>query len=152
MESIGGGKGMSETGSENVSQAGSQHNESTESSKIVTTSSGASSGISGEFQPVSGDDTRGHEWSFNFNKAQNEVDLTISLNSPEMLLNMEHQYLNTTLTLDDINQLIIWLFQVKNTAKKAMEISTPIKQSVSNTSVKGGAPAGTPKLSAPIKR
>lgn len=128
---------MSETCSENVSKTGSQHNESTESSKIVSTSSGASSGISGELKSVSGDDTRGHEWSFNFNKAQNEVDLTISLNSPAMLLDMEHQYLDTTLTLDDINQLIIWLFQVKNTAKKAMETSTPIKQNAVSTTTKG---------------
>ena len=143
---------MSETGSENVSKTDSQHNESTEKSQIVSTSSGASSGISGEFKSVSGDDTRGHEWSFNFNKAQNEVDLTISLNSPAMLLDMDHQYLDTTLTLDDINQLIIWLFQVKNTAKKAMETSTSTNQNASSTTAKGGAPAGTAKLSAPTKR
>ncbi|WP_298769901.1 hypothetical protein [uncultured Shewanella sp.] len=140
---------MSEAGSEDVSKTDSQQHEN---SGMISTQGGASSGISGLFKAIPGDDNCGHQWSFNFNKAQNEVDFTVTLSSPAVLMDIDHQHLKTTLALDDINQLIMWLFQVKSIAKKAMEISNSTTQASVSAAAKGAAPAGAAQLSAPVKR
>ncbi|WP_299494676.1 hypothetical protein [uncultured Shewanella sp.] len=138
---------MSETGSEKANQSADKPEGKTqEAHDTVLQKSGAFSGVSGHFKSGCEDNVRGDQWAFNFNKAKNEVDLTVTLNSPSMLMEMGHQYLDTTLSLDDVNQLIRWLFQVKTTVKQAMN-----KASIKHETTKGGDQTEAPALSAPAK-
>ncbi len=89
-----------------------------------TKSIGVSSCISGDFEPIADDTSVGNKWSFSYNKSQNNITMGVNINTPAMLLDMTAQSLKSELLLDDINQLLHWLFQVKvviqqqNPAKK----------------------------------
>ncbi|MCL1126108.1 hypothetical protein [Shewanella surugensis] len=108
---------MSEASNDSVSKA---EGHSDDKSGVVPPKIGASSGISGAFKPLQGDLSHGNQWAFNFNKAQNEVNLSVSINTPTMLMDLHNQHLEARFTLDDINQLVVWLFQVKTATKQAI--------------------------------
>lgn len=140
---------MSETGSDNTSEsAGKTDNQSEDKSGLAQQKSGASSGISGAFKPLQGDVSHGNQWAFNFNKTQSEVSLSVSIHTPTMLMDIHNQHLEAKLTLDDINQLVVWLFQVKTATKQAMLKQNTSKSGTQSTSTSNAST----QVAAPKKR
>ncbi|WP_299011359.1 hypothetical protein [uncultured Shewanella sp.] len=81
---------------------------------------GVSSCVSGEFTPLKEETSSHHNtWAFCFNKNQNQISLNVTINTPTMLVDMSNQHLEAPLTLEDLNQLLVWLFQVKTSMQHA---------------------------------
>lgn len=80
---------------------------------------GVSSCVSGLFNPLKEDTSSGNTWAFCFNKNQNRISLDVTINTPTMLVDMSNQHLEAEFELDDINQLLMWLFQVKTSMQQA---------------------------------
>ncbi|WP_299494669.1 hypothetical protein [uncultured Shewanella sp.] len=80
---------------------------------------GVSSCVSGLFKPLKEDTSNGNTWAFCFNKIQNQISLNVTINTPTMLVDMNNQHLEAPLALEDLNQLLVWLFQVKTSMQAA---------------------------------
>jgi len=81
--------------------------------------------IGGKFDPVDADAQQQNKWSFRFNKNDTTASLRVDIATPGMLTDTAtSQPLVSDLTLDDINQLVNWLFQVKNNMKQNRDSST----------------------------
>ncbi|WP_274688535.1 hypothetical protein [Spartinivicinus poritis] len=58
-------------------------------------------------------DSANNKWSFCYNKKQNTISLAVNISTPPLLVDNTCQSLQSKLTIEDINQLIYWLCQVK---------------------------------------
>ena len=114
--------------------------DSTTTTSGTSTSLGLSSCMGGSFEPLKGDTSTGNQWSFCFDKTNNEVKPDVNINTPTMLVDINNQHLTTAFGIDDIQQLVIWLFQVKSTiqrhneANEASETTTTDDDSTTTTS------------------
>ncbi|MCL1126098.1 hypothetical protein [Shewanella surugensis] len=88
-------------------------------SDLDNTNIGVSSCVSGIFNPLKEDTSSGNTWAFCFNKNQNRISLNVTINTPAMLVDMSNQHLDAEFALGDINQLLVWLFQVKTSMQQA---------------------------------
>lgn len=89
-------------------------------SDLKNNTKGVSSCVSGVFKPLK-EETSSHNntWAFCFNKNQNQISLNVTINTPTMLVDMSNQHLEAPLALEDLNQLLVWLFQVKTSMQHA---------------------------------
>ena len=84
---------------------------------------GVSSCMGGTFMPLKGDTSSGNQWSFCYDKSNQKVSLDVTINTPTMLVDINNQRLKTEFNHEDIQQLVIWLFQVKSTMQQQAEQS-----------------------------
>lgn len=84
---------------------------------------GVSSCMGGTFIPLKGDTSSGNQWSFCYNKSSQKVSLDVTINTPTMLVDINNQRLKAEFNHEDIQQLVIWLFQVKSTMQQQLEQS-----------------------------
>ncbi|MFT4925143.1 MAG: hypothetical protein ACI8WB_001233 [Phenylobacterium sp.] len=77
---------------------------------------GLSSSINGSFQQTTSTAVE-QSWSLRHDKAQNAVCLAVSV-SAVAELSQPMQYFESTLGLDEINQLVNWLFQARKMIQK----------------------------------
>ena len=118
-----------------------QTNSNTGSSATSTSSSapgiGVSSCMGGTFMPLKGDTSSGNQWSFCYDKSNQKVSLDVTINTPTMLVDINNQRLKAEFTLEDIQQLVIWLFQVKSTMQQQAEQGDSDGASASSSSSSG---------------
>jgi len=74
---------------------------------------GVSSCINGAFDDLNGEPDESNKWSFSYSKSDDYVGLSVSVSTPPLLIDNNQQNLKSSLSADDITQLINWLFQVK---------------------------------------
>ena len=77
--------------------------------------------MGGTFMPLKGDTSSGNQWSFCFDKSNQKVSLDVTINTPTMLVDINNQRLKAEFNHEDIQQLVIWLFQVKSTMQQQIE-------------------------------
>lgn len=111
--------------------------DSTTSASSNSSSLGLSSCMGGKFDPLKGDTSNGNQWKFCFDKSNNEVHLDVTINTPTMLVDINNQHLTTSFGLEDIQQLVIWLFQVKSTIQRAEEEANDTEQSGGSSTADG---------------
>lgn len=79
---------------------------------------GMSSCMGGTFMPLKGDTSSGNQWSFCYDKSNQKVSLDVTINTPTMLVDINNQRLKAEFNHEDIQQLVIWLFQVKSSMQQ----------------------------------
>ncbi|WP_298769882.1 hypothetical protein [uncultured Shewanella sp.] len=88
-------------------------------SDLQNNTKGVSSCVSGVFKPLKEETSSHNTWAFCFNKNQNLISVNVTINTPTMLVDMSNQHLEAPLALEDLNQLLVWLFQVKTSMQQA---------------------------------
>lgn len=87
---------------------------SEQTNKSSSASIGLSSCMGGTFTPLPGDTSAGNQWSLCFDKKNQSVTLGVTINTPTMLVDINNQHLTSEFGIEDIQQLVVWLFQVKS--------------------------------------
>ncbi len=84
---------------------------------------GVSSCISGNFSVLNNQPDESSRWSFCYNKSENSACMSVFVSTPPLIIDNSLQHLESDLSVDDINQLITWLYQVKNQMSQAQNKS-----------------------------
>lgn len=83
-------------------------------SQNTNSSAGLASAIVGAFDAVNGQpDNVKNTWAFEYNKTQNTINFLVQIGIPPMLIDNSNQSLQTTISTDDIDELINWFSIVK---------------------------------------
>ena len=86
----------------------------------TTTAASLSNAIVGSFDPINGMPANvKNTWSFEYNQTQNQVNFSIQVGIPPMLVDNSSQSLQATISIDDIESLINWFSIVKMQSKSS---------------------------------